>query len=238
MSCLKPSLQLDGIETTEDYVHGTNTHDKNSQVCSTRSKAVTSNCCSGASSALLLDIKDNDPFWNYYDDIQPMYRSSNTAKARAETRARESREFESEHHYTQNLATDEDLSYQRHSFSTSRDDSLRNDKAIDVSLGKVSISMNENEKESRLRYESLMNYPEQSKCEKQEFQPSKEALLNQMRQAVNKASAQLDSRKTLKAIDSSSGERYHVMTMETECSDESGSSSDYPEQQRTLTTPI
>lgn len=238
MSCLNPTLQLDGIETTEDYVYGTNAHDKNNRVCSTRSKAVTNNCCSGASSALLLDTKDDDPFWKYYDDFKPMYRSSNTEKARAETRARESKELESEHHYTQNLAINEDQSYQRHSFSTFRDDSLRNDKAIDASLGKKSISMNENEKESRLRYESLMNYPEQSKCEKEEFQPSKEALLMQMRQVVQKASAQLDSRKTLRAIDSSSEERYRVMTMETECSDESGSSSDPPEQQRTLTTPI
>jgi len=238
MSCLNPTLQLDGIETTEDYVYGTNAHDKNNRVCSTRSKAVTNNCCSGASSALLLDTKDDDPFWKYYDDFKPMYRSSNTEKARAETRARESKEFESEHHHTQNLAINEDQSYQRQSFSTFRDDSLRNDKAIDASLGKKSISMNENEKESRLRYESLMNYPEQSKCEKEEFQPSKEALLKQMRQVVQKASAQLDSRKTLKAIDSSSEERYRVMTMETECSDESGSSSDHPEQQRTLTTPI
>jgi hypothetical protein len=239
MFCLNPTLQLDGIETTEDYVHSTNMHDENNRVwgdkstsSSTRSKPTTNNFCNGASSALLLDIKDDDPFWKYYDDMKPMHRSSNTEKTRAEIRARESREFESEHHYTQNLAI-EDPTYHRHSFSTSREDSLRNDKSRDASLGKEHISMSENDKESRFRYESLMNYPEQSRWEKEEFQPSKEALLNQMRHAVQKASAQLDSREIVKAIDSSSEERYRVMTMETECSDESTSSSDYPEQQGT-----
>jgi len=316
MSCLNPTLQLDGFETTKRNVHSTNGDDKNNRVrvdestsSSTRSKSMANNCCSGASSALLLDIKDDDHLWKFYDDMEAMHRSSNTEKKSSEIKTRESREchnslikkgrenyvidgehrvpldddlFEkfghpmsngvtkrraskdlliydstknqtrceeecapfvksrrtpmtskSEDHCAQNLVIDENQTYHRYPISTSRDDSLRKDNARDILLEKEFISMSENDEESRFRYESLMNYPNHSRNDQEKFQPNKKALLDQMRHAVEKASAQLDSHKIMKATDSSSEERYSVMTMETECSDESSYVYDYPRQQKT-----
>lgn len=290
MSCFNPTSQLDGFETAEEGSYNTNFESSSAQ-----SKPTPNNFCSGASSALLCDIKDDEPFWKYYDDIQPTHQLTHPVKTNADIKSHESREYqdsrseqhsgefsfvgepkmsfdgeksdqfgrrmpngitrnhdsekihvfentrnhirrneerdpilnsrtpsESERRHAQNLAIYDDPTHHGRSLSTSRTVSIRNGEARDVSLGEEYISIGGNDKETRSPYESLMNYPTQSRCDHgQEVQPSTEDLLNQMRQAVQKASAQLDSRIKMKA------------TMETECSDESSYVSNHPEQERT-----
>jgi len=139
--------------------------------------------------------------------------------------------FQPEH--VQNQAIDEDPTNRRQYFSSCRNISLRRGNAKDKGLEREGIStISEKEMESKFRYESLMNYPTQSRCDLEESQPNKEALLDQMRHAVQKAAAELDSRESKKAKDLNSEDQYRAMTMETEFSDESSYVSSYDERER------
>jgi len=311
ISCLNPTLELDEFEKTENIFYSANADDENNRMLidkstsnSFRLKPMTNNFCSGASSALLLDVKEDDRLWKFYDDTEYKQRLSNMEETSAEIKDRESREnqnlpvqngresyaidrnhrlscdetgldkfdhpasdgvtrnhaskdvliyentrdqtryeeyhdpfvnsrtpmaFESEHHLDKNLVIDEHLANHEYAFSTFTND-LRDNKVRDKPLGKEYTTMGDNDKESH--YESLMNYPNYSRYDGQEEIQHKEALLDQMRYAVKKASAQFDSRKIVKAIDSSSEERYRSMTMETEYSDGSSYVSDCPQQRR------
>ena len=94
--------------------------------------------------------------------------------------------------------------------------------------------IDESDGESVPRYEYLMNYPNNSSYDKDDVQLSKDELLDHLRYAVQKASAQLESGKTVKGLNPNMEERYRVMTMETECSDESSYLSEHSQQKNHL----
>jgi hypothetical protein len=283
MSCFNPTSQLDGYENTEG---------SREQVDRSPRR-----CYRGASSALFLDVNDDDTFWKYYDDLKPMHRSSIMEGKRGEKEARELKgtenftiderrepcdghrfdelgrtitggitkdrdsnntkiftyanqprygeerdtilksstpvPFQPEHHNAQNQAIDEDPTNRRQYFSSCRNISLRRSNAKDKGFERDGTStFSEKEIESKFRYESLMNYPTQSRCDLEESLPNKEELLDQMRHAVQKAAAELDSLESKKAKDLNSEDQYRAMTMETEFSDESSYVSSYDELER------
>jgi len=70
------------------------------------------------------------------------------------------------------------------------------------------------------RYEYLMAFSEHAGHDLESVQHSKQELLEQMRDAVRKASAELDSRGRLQAVKSDFNDRYHIIASETEMSSE------------------
>jgi len=70
------------------------------------------------------------------------------------------------------------------------------------------------------RYESLMAFSEHAGYDLESVQHSKQELLEQMRDAVRKASAELDSRGRLQAVKSDFNDRYHIIASETDMSSE------------------
>mmetsp|Transcript_25734 Transcript_25734/g.60343 ORF Transcript_25734/g.60343 Transcript_25734/m.60343 type:complete len:807 (+) Transcript_25734:248-2668(+) len=251
MFCLNPAAQLDEIKCVQNEKYQARVE----------SNPINNSCCSEASSALLLDIRDDDPFWKYYDDIQAKDQSSHTEKGRVYIKSRESRNIttspvcdgntfltdgnktslihadgsesfeyamsnrflqnknmnkelrnetekksykqfvmpvdptpiESEpRHFVPNIASEDKIDH-RQPFSTSRCDSTQ-DKVIirETPVGKEYTLEIQNDKKSKLEYESLMDYPKYLLCEEEQQQPKKEVLLDQLRKAVEKASTKLN----------------------------------------------
>jgi len=235
MSCFNPSSQLDVFETGNNF-HGINVHDQSNQVWVERSKSkparsmpAGNGVCSAASSALLCDINDDDELWKYYDGMKPMNRSSIPKRQNAEYDPPESREFENsfveQRQEKYSMERERRASYEGDRFgefgppiSNSDMPRYRETGYPNEGPGSFSNSRTTSNLEPESDYESLMNYPTQLRHDDGEPQQTREEMLNQMRQAVKKASAQLNS---LKKLNSSSDQYRMTMTMETECSDES-----------------
>lgn len=254
MSCLNPTSQLDEVETRTDDVY------------KTRGKNDRDSLCSVTSSALFLDLKDDDPMWQEYFDNEARHQSLNAENTHntdhtmnnSRNQSLETKDhnqvaaqlmnygesnnnrtpyeeesgqtpksihvsFEKNRSFSRRLSIEENPS--RHSYPrpNSKASSFRNDnfpkkKGRDNAVGKEFILSSGSEKQPMNRYEALMNYPKKSRHDDEDHIPSKEELLNQMRHAVKKASAQLKSRKS---FEGNAQDRYRTMTMETEFSDES-----------------
>ena len=250
MSCFNPAAELDTFETTEGNVHKINIHNEKNRIWvdknaleSARSKPMKKYFCSGASSALLCDVNDDDALWEYYDDRKPIYQSSIPDRRGAEIEARES-------NYSQNsLIEQREESYaigepilsnngdRYDNFGHSMSNGVPKDNdSNDVPTFENTRHLTRRKEESdpsltsetpivfgsEDRYESLMSYSTQSRNDQEELQITKEELLNEMRHAVQKASARLKKTKT----------------METEYSDESSYVSNLLKQQRTQSLQI
>ncbi len=246
VSCFNPSSQLDPFETAENSFHGINVHDESNQVWvesskpgSVRSKPVRNNVCSGVSSALLCDINDDDELWEYYDDRKPINRSSIPKGQSAEYNPRESRDpgnsFIEQRQEKRPMDRGQRTSFDGGRFGEVGHPMPSNFTKNSHSNGDMLQYQNARhptQPQFDPEYESLMNYPTRPRHDDEEPQLTKEEMLNQLRQAVQKASAQLDSVKIVKAVDSSSEQYRRAMTMETECSDESSYKSNTPQQNR------
>ncbi len=238
VSCFNPSSQVEVFENGNNS-HGTNVHDRNNQVWMERSESRSAlskpkgnGVCSGASSALLCDINDDDELWQYYDGRKPMNRSSIPERQSAEYNFSESREhqisFVEQRQETYSMDRERRASHDGDRVAEFARPKSNGDMPYyretgypNERSGSVSNSRTTSNLEPESDYESLMNYPTQSRHDDGELQLTKEEMLNQMRRAVQKASAQLESLKKLNAADSNSEQYRMTLTMETECSDES-----------------
>jgi len=255
MSCLSPALPPDEFDTTEKNIrNGNQVHVARGSSNSNRSGLTKNTFCSGASSALLLDVADDDPLWKHLDGMKPPTRELSTNKDRIHAGENASRttksyaideqerlscdKFSSHDEATRNvfqdMVIDKDTSAQRYSFPGSKYDSQENDKKNIMPSTRAYNSIDESDGESVPRYEYLMNYPNNSSYDQDDVQLSKDELLDHLRYAVQKASAQLESGKTVKGLNPNMEERYRVMTMETECSDESSYLSEHSQQKNHL----
>ena len=246
MSCFNPSSQLDPFETAENSFHGINVRDEsnrvwveNSKPGSARSKPVRNSVCSGVSSALLCDINDDDELWEYYDDRKPMYRSSISKEQSEKYNPRESRDtgnsFIEQRQEKDAMGRGQRASFGGDSFGEvghPMPSSFTKNSHSNSDMLRYQNARHPTQPQFDPEYESLMNYPTRPRHDDEEPQLTKEEMLNQLRQAVQKASVQLDSVKKVKVVDSSSEQHRRAMTMETECSDESSYVSNIPQQNR------
>ncbi|VEU38822.1 unnamed protein product [Pseudo-nitzschia multistriata] len=278
MSCLNPTSQLSSLGKPNSTMHGTDSGNENNQnlinISGTRqmsTKPATNTLCGAVSSALLLDVKDDDALWKYYERNKmpqlPLYQDQiskyrehitkqdpppgSTAKApvsngegriiqdaprfagisnsnRIRPDKVDLQETSTRHaviNYSQNPP--------RHAPLTKADgyDHRRpydnETTGFQINQG-TNNNVSDRELQLRLQYESLMGYQNQASYSHEPVKPSKEQLLDQLRLAVRKASAELDSLYLQKGIRSDFRERYNMRTMETEdCSEESSFMPEY-----------
>mmetsp|Transcript_11677 Transcript_11677/g.33595 ORF Transcript_11677/g.33595 Transcript_11677/m.33595 type:complete len:734 (-) Transcript_11677:459-2660(-) len=259
MSCLNPSSQLNSYGITRDSPYK-NIGDENNRNLLNRgvmnfvvSKPVTCN----AASALLLDVKDDDPLWQYYENNENLslqdqtrigcahlsrgnssqilhpsnevesgsvpipeerrscacrsdnsFRVSSATASRYEVAASGSQLQGSEQSFSQ-------CSYRETPFSKTEKWGYPHRNQYTKSCPEMAMSP-----ERGNRYEYLMAFSEHAGHDLESVQHSKQELLEQMRDAVRKASAELDSRGRLQAVKSDFNDRYHIIASETEMSSE------------------
>lgn len=204
MSCLNPMTQLDAMKGGGREVH---TPDAQWVTPSAgRSGTNDESICKGVSSAFHCDVKDDDELWKYYDDGKFI---ENTNHLKIESRVSS---------LSQNSTYEErQESYYRMDREPRRSSSRdKYDQAGQHSVVQKNMISNATSNfgnrtyptrhimigldqpfESDNHYENLKKYSRaKSKYGQEESQPTKEELLNQMRQAVEKASVQLKLSRT------------------------------------------
>uniref|UniRef100_A0A7S4EEC0 Uncharacterized protein n=1 Tax=Pseudo-nitzschia australis TaxID=44445 RepID=A0A7S4EEC0_9STRA len=210
-------------------------------------KNPTNGFCSATSSALLLDVRDDDPLWQFLDKDETLQESSSWDQT-SMGNGRIAKEDSTPTSHTPKMEVNDTTQYrQNYSTHEEENDAFGFDKysKFDVSVIPNSRAYRFNREvtaqespiqgsttnytqnvsggiplESRSRYESVV-YSKETRYNHESEQPSKETLLRQMRDAVKKASAELDSRPIVKT------DRYDTMTMETEaCKEVSSPMSD------------
>eukprot|EP00536_Pseudo-nitzschia_multiseries_P002961 jgi/Psemu1/284090/fgenesh1_pg.42_\ len=258
MSCLNPTSQLTSYDKARSAPYNENVCEENNQnilnsdaMNPSGSKPTTNDFWSSASSALLLDVRDDDPLWKYYEK-----------KERANLPLQDQTSIEYERlaredspHMLPPSNTDVNGSIyspeERRTCARTFDDSSRVSSSVASRFNEVitsestmrrsaqAISVEMPFSETEMYVHPNRNQPNIQRYRQESVQPSKKELLDQMRDAVKMASAELDSRQRLQVLKPNFGDRYDTIKHDTSVrSNGSTPASDHSQRNEQLFTPV